>query len=178
MAATAYAAERTCTFAPTAGAEFKEEAKEEAKEDWSECRSRAGSEFEDLLPSPIATTCALVVLSLVIFTAGELVAWIWSGSPELRLLSDFRALVFAYPLVVPLACLMVLGQTAGGIAGLAMLVYPQLFFALNASTLPPLAMAAMSMVAGVPNFRKGDAERPELQLLTGYMSDMSKPFAR
>lgn len=132
----------------------------------SKCRSRsrAGSEFieECGLPSPIATTCALVLLSLVIFVIGELVCWIWSGSPELRLLSDFRALVFAYPLVVPLCCLAFLGQTAGGVAALACLVYPQVFFVLDPATLPPLAMAALSMATGVT---KVDAvERAEIQL--------------
>lgn len=114
--------------------------------------------------SPISATCALVLLSLVIFTVGELVAWTWSGSPELRMLSsDFRALVFAYPLVVPLACLALLGQTAGGVAALACLVYPELFFAFAPSwSLSPLAATMALLRDGQQSAHLVDGEMPGL----------------
>lgn len=125
--------------------------------DYDGGRSRAASEFEEGSLTPIACTCALVVFSVILFVIGECIANFWSGSPQLRVLGDLRALIFAYPLVIPLVCLVFLGQTSGGVAAVACLVYPELFFSLASAWSPATLMATLATFGG---FREPTAIAP------------------
>jgi hypothetical protein len=112
-------------------------------------RCRAASEFDEGSQlTPIACTCALVVFSVVLFGIGECIANFWSGSPQLRVLGDLRCLIFAYPLVVPLVCLVFLGQTSGAVAAVACLVYPELILTLASAWSPAPLMATLATFGG------------------------------